>query len=156
MGNFKIDLKVGKIGEEKCLNFLNENEKVYETVDVRNDKFWQMHDVDFIATLKNGEIIKIEVKTDTLAHITGNIAYEHTSNKYNKSMGCFKKTKADFIFYYLSQTDELYQINMEMLRQYVDEHEFKDVNMGDMALGYLINIKILKENEIMGLISNNK
>ena len=48
---------------KKCLIFLNENEKVYETVDVRNDKFWQTHDVDFIATLKNGEIISVRGET---------------------------------------------------------------------------------------------
>ncbi len=155
MGNFKIDLEVGKIGEEKSLTFLKNNDKVYEVKDVRDDKFWQTHDVDFIVTMNLGDIIKIEVKTDTLAHLTGNIAYEHTSNKYSRSIGCFRKTKADVIFYYLSKIDKLYQIDTYSLREYVDNHNFNDINMGDMALGYLIKIDLLEKNEIMKEIKIN-
>lgn len=155
MGNFKVDLEVGKIGEEKSLTFLKNNDKVYEVKDVRDEKFWQSHDVDFIVTMNLGDIIKIEVKTDTLAHITGNIAYEHTSNKYSGSLGCFRKTKADFIFYYLSQVDKLYQINTCLLREYIDNHNFNNINMGDMALGYLIKIDLLEKNEIMKEIKIN-
>ena len=90
---FEIDLKVGEIGEEIALDFFKNNKGIYKVEDVRDNEFWRDKDVDFIITTIEGIIFTIEVKSDTMAHRTGNIVYEHTSNKYKNTLGCFRKTK---------------------------------------------------------------
>ena len=151
MGNFREDIETGKIGEKKTLDFLNSLDMTYRVEDVTEDELWQKLDVDFLQIVKDGEIYRIEVKTDTIAHKSGNIVYEHTSNiKYN-TKGCFEKTKSDIMFYYLSEVDELYYINIYELRKYVNESKktLTEVNMGDFARGYLLRLNKLLELEIM-------
>lgn len=150
MNKFQQDLKTGNIGEEIILEFLKENKATKSVLDVRNDKFFQDIDTDFIQETLQNEIYKIEVKTDTLAHKTGNLAYEHTSNKYGNTIGCFEKTRADYIFYYLTETKELYILHTESLRNYVllNKNRFREVDMGDNALGYLIKLEELIINNI--------
>lgn len=69
MGKFEHDLKIAEIGEEKTIDFFK-SRNVYRIEDVRGDEFWREHDVDFIITENDGNIYKIETKTDTLAHKT--------------------------------------------------------------------------------------
>lgn len=151
MGDFKKDIETGRIGEKKTLDFLNSLDITYHVEDVTEDKLWMGLDVDFIYITKNGEIYKIEVKTDTIAHISGNIVYETISNKHYNTEGCFSKSNADMIFYYLSEVDELYYINTYLLREYVSENKnrLNEVDMGDFARGYLLRLKKLLELEIM-------
>jgi hypothetical protein len=153
---FQQDLKTGEIGEQKVWEYLLGLSITQMLYDVRTDKFFQRLDIDFIHCDKEGEIRKIEVKTDTMAHRTGNLAYEHTSNKYYNTIGCFEKTRADYMFYYLSEVDEIYIINMNKLRNYVHTNKtrFREVNMGDNALGYLIKIAELKRMNIMSLVKH--
>lgn len=148
MGNFKEDLKFGKIGEMVTLNYLNSLDTIHHVDDVTEDELWMGLDVDFISYSIYGDIYRIEVKSDRLAHKTGNLAYEVISNRYKNTIGCFEKTVADFMFYYLSETDEMYYINIELLRNYVHNEDYKLVNMGDYALGYLIKLNILLELKI--------
>lgn len=153
---FQKDLRTGEIGETKVYDYLSSLYITQYIQDVRDDKFFQGLDVDFIHCDKQGEFRKIEVKTDTMAHRTGNLAYEHTSNKYYNTIGCFEKTRADYMFYYLSEVDEIYTINMNKLRNYVHTNKtrFREVNMGDNALGYLIKIDELKRMNIMSLVKH--
>lgn len=148
---FEIDLKVGEIGEEIALEFFQNNKGIYKVEDVRDSEFWRDKDVDFIITTIEGIIFTIEVKSDTMAHRTGNIVYEHTSNKYKNTLGCFRKTKADYILYYITETKEMYKIHTYSLREYIDENkkQLREVSMGDNALGYLVRIQKLVELEIM-------
>lgn len=150
MNKFQKDLSTGKIGEDVIFDFLKTNKTTKTVVDVRLDKFFQELDVDFIQETYNNEVRKIEVKTDTMAHKTGNLAYEHTSNKYYNSIGCFEKTRADYIFYYLTETRETYILHTETLREYIRVHKnsLREVSMGDNALGYLIKLKELIQNNI--------
>lgn len=147
---FQKDLKVGNIGEEVIFEFLKGNIATRTIVDVRHDKFFQDLDIDFIQETLQSEIRKIEVKTDTLAHKTGNLAYEHTSNKYYNTIGCFEKTKADYIFYYLTETKELYILHTESLRCFIanNKNRLREVSMGDNALGYLVKLEELIQNNI--------
>lgn len=150
MNKFQKDLRTGVLGEEVVYNFLLRNSQTSNVLDVRDDKVFQKLDVDFIQELISGGTRMIEVKTDTQAHYTKNLAYEHTSNKYYNTIGCFEKTKADYIFYYLTETKEVYILDTLRLRQYVRVHKsrFREVNMGDNALGYLIKLEELINNKI--------
>ena len=98
MNKFQKDLRTGVLGEEVVYNFLVKDSQTSKVIDVREDKIFQKLDVDFIQELTNGISRMIEVKTDTQAHYTRNLAYEHTSKKNYKTIGCFEKTKADYIF----------------------------------------------------------
>ena len=82
MNKFQQDLRTGSIGEDVIFNFLKSNTNTKSVIDVRHDTLFQELDVDFIQETHDNQIRKIEVKTDTMAHNTGNLAYEHTSNKY--------------------------------------------------------------------------
>lgn len=150
MNKFQKDLKVGKAGEDVVLDFLKVNGSTKNVLDVREDKLFQELDIDFIQETLYSELRKIEVKTDTLAHKTGNLAYEHTSNKYYNTLGCFEKTKADYIFYYLSEIKSVYILKVSELRNYVrlNKNRLREVSMGDSALGYLIKLEDLIKNEI--------
>lgn len=55
------------------------------------------------------------------------------------------------MFYYLSEVDKLYYINMCNLREYIknEKDNLREVEMGDYALGYLLRIKKMLELEIM-------
>lgn len=150
MNKFQQDLRTGSIGEESVLQFLKVSKSTKNIMDVRYDKFFQELDVDFIQETHNNEFRKIEVKTDTKAHNTGNLAYEHTSNKHYNTIGCFEKTKADYIFYYLTENKNLYIFHTETLRGYINinKNRFREVNMGDNALGYLVKLEELINNNI--------
>lgn len=144
--NFKNDLERGKVGEEIVKSFLGDLDWVTDLNDVRDDKEYQKQDIDFVVKTS----YSIEVKTDSLAHITGNLAYEYISNKNYNSVGCFEKTKSDYIYYYLTESKELYIIDTIMLQQYVSENKnkLKLVPMGDYALGYLIKFDTLVKEQI--------
>ena len=60
------------------------------------------------------------------------------------------------MFYYLTETDEMYTLTMYELRKYVRENSkyLREVNMGDNALGFLIKIDDLKNKGIMHLIES--
>ena len=153
---FKKDLYTGELGEKRAYEYLTNLDFTQFVLDVRNDEFFQTLDVDFVHCDKEGDFRNIEVKTDTMAHRTGNLVYEHTSNKYYNTIGCFEKTRADIMFYYLTETDEMYTLTMYELRKYVRENSkyLREVNMGDNALGFLIKIDDLKNKGIMHLIES--
>lgn len=150
MNKFQKDLNTGSIGEEVALNLLKNDSNTLSVIDVREEKLFQKLDVDFIQELIGGGFRMIEVKTDTQAHYTKNLAYEHTSNKYYNTIGCFEKTKADYILYYLTETKEMYVIHTNSLRCYIhgNKNRFREVNMGDNALGYLVKLEELTQNNI--------
>lgn len=111
MGNFTKDLEIGKNGEEETLKILNNLPKINTILDVRNDKLFQDLDIDFLIKDIKNNILKIEVKTDTQADYTNNLFYETISNiKYN-TIGCFKKTKSDIIFYYIVNGNKMYRLD---------------------------------------------
>ena len=60
------------------------------------------------------------------------------------------KTRADYIFYYLTVTKELYILHTNSLREYVkaNRNKLREVCMGDNALGYLIKLNSMINNKI--------
>lgn len=155
MSNFSDDSTFGKIGENIVANFLKKHKSTIDVIDVSNDKWFNNFDIDFLQITKNG-INKIEVKTDRIAHKTGNMVYEFISNKYASSIGCFEKTEADFLFYYLEKTKVLYIFDIQDLRNWVrsNKDNLKIVEMGDCAIGYLIKLKEVNDISIKIKLDN--
>lgn len=146
---FHKDNIVGQNGEYIIYNYLSNHSSTINLIDVSKDKWFQQFDIDFIQVTNDG-INKIEVKTDRLANKTGNMVYEIYSDKRFYTLGCFEKTEADYIFYYLINTNILYIFDTQELREWVLEHQhnLKLVEMGDFALGYIIKLNDLKDISI--------
>lgn len=146
---FILDIDRGRTGEVDIINHLKNN-GCYGIIDLSDNKEYQSYDIDLVYFNKYGKLISAEIKTDYLAHKTGNIIYEKYSSKSIMSDGCFEKTKAMYIFYYIYHTNQLYIFNTISLRNYVNNH-YKNsqlINCGDNALGYLIRINDLNKNNI--------
>lgn len=146
---FHTDNIVGQNGEYIIYNYLSNHSSTINLIDVSKNKWFQQFDIDFIQVTNNG-INKIEVKTDKIADRTGNMVYEVYSDKRFYTLGCFEKTEADYIFYYLINTNILYIFDTQELREWVLEHQYnlKLVDMGDFALGYIIKLNDLKDISI--------
>lgn len=146
---FYSDIEIGTKGEDAIYDYLISHPSTFNVINVSDDEWFQQFDIDFIqvATGENYDINKIEVKTDRIADKTGNIVYEVFSDRRFHTKGCFEKTHADYIFYYLINTKILYIFNTQELRQWVYEHrdKLRLANMGDYALGYIIPLNDLKD-----------
>ena len=144
---FHSDNEIGNKGENAIFNFLSTYPSTTAIIDVTKDEWFQQFDIDFIWQDTEYNIFKIEVKTDTLADKTGNMVYEIWSDKRTHSKGCFEKTEADYIFYYLINSRTLYVFNTKELREWVLEHidDLKQTDMGDNAFGYVIKLNDLKD-----------
>lgn len=147
---FHTDNEISNKGEEIIYNYLWKHKSTLKVIDVTKDKWFQQFDIDFIQVDCNGGVNKIEVKTDRLADKTGNMVYEIWSDRRIYAKGCFEKTEADYIFYYLINTKVLYIFNTQELRTWVNKHENElwQTYMGDFAIGYVIPLNDLKEISI--------
>lgn len=147
---FNSDVQVGHKGESIIYDYLINHPSTFNVMNVSDDMWFQQFDIDFLQVTTDYDVNKIEVKTDRMADRTGNMVYEVFSDRRNYTKGCFEKTEADYIFYYLINTNILYIFNTHELRQWVEEHKDKLrlANMGDYALGYIIPLNELKEISI--------
>ena len=144
---FNSDFQVGNKGENIIYDYLMNHPSTDSVVNVSNDTWFQQFDIDFIQVDGNGDVNKIEVKTDRLADKTGNMVYEYWSDRRTFSIGCFEKTQADYIFYYLINTKVLYIFNTQELRKWIYKRKDKlwQTCMGDFAIGYVIPLNDLKD-----------
>ena len=144
---FRTDNEIGNKGENAIFNFLSTYPSTTAIINVTKDEWFQQFDIDFIWQDTEYNTFKIEVKTDRLADKTGNMVYEIWSDKRTHSKGCFEKTEADYIFYYLINNRTLYVFNTKELREWVLEHidDLKQTDMGDSAFGYVIRLGDLKD-----------
>lgn len=147
---FHSDNEIGNKGENAIFDFLSTYPSTTAIIDVTKDVWFQQFDIDFIWQDTEYNIFKIEVKTDTLADKTGNMVYEYWSDRRTFSVGCFEKTHADYIFYYLININILYIFNTQELREWFKKHQIKlkQIYMGDYALGYIIPLNELKNISI--------
>lgn len=149
MNTFNTDVLRGKIGELVVYDYLINNENIKEVFDCRKDKnHFQNEDVDFLIKTINGNIYKIEVKTDYRADKTQNIFYE---TKTSDNIGCFAKTKSDYVLYYLPNSSEILYIDVKKIREFVDENS--DLicikNNNNDSTGLLIPINTLLDKKII-------
>lgn len=122
--DFKGRDKLGQIGEAVCQEYLKTWPCVIDIKNVRKDKDYQNKDIDIVIKLKDNQTLTIEVKTDS--YMSGNMFYETISNDVKNEIGCFEKTKSDFIFYYFIHPKyrKIYIFNTDKLREWV--HNYKD------------------------------
>lgn len=143
---FSESLNEGGYGEHAIWNLLMKEPWVRSVVDVRDDKNFQEQDIDFLVEDHKRQFTPFEVKTDFKAHETGNLVYElSTSN----NIGCFEKTKAKFIAYFIPKSREAHIINVKELRTYIHKIRPEEIQMGDSATGFLIPIEDLKNNGVI-------
>lgn len=146
------------LGEQIIKNYFKNNPNIIDVIDVSQDKQYQDKDIDFLVKLKSGEDISIELKTDT--YDTGNIFYEAISNKEYNVLGCMIKSKAKCLFYYFIKTKELYIIDFNAYKKWVNANNgrftkktIKNINRygNDIthSVGLLIPKKIF-EREMVG------
>lgn len=143
---FDKDLKDGETGEHIVWNILQKSKKVRSIIDVRQDKAFQAQDIDFLIENYERQFTPIEVKTDFKAHETGNIVYELSTSGH---LGCFEKTKATYVYYYIPANKIIYMIDVVALRTYIHRIRPEEKKMGDNATGFLISIKDLLDKNII-------
>lgn len=137
---FSESLKEGESGEHVVWNILQKSPKVRSIVDVRMDKEFQSQDIDFLIENIDRQFTAIEVKTDFKAHETGNIIYELSTSGH---VGCFEKTKAKYVYYYIPASKVVYMIDVIALRTYIHKVRPEERKMGDNATGFLLPIRDL-------------
>ena len=138
---FSESLKEGEAGEHTVWNTLIKQKWVRSVVDVREDKNFQEQDIDFWIENNERQFASVEVKTDYKAHETGNIIYEVQTSD---NLGCFEKTKAKYIAYYIPANKVIYMINTVKLRTFIHKKRPEERRMGDNASGILIPIQELE------------
>ena len=143
---FEQSIKVGENGEHVIWNLLQKMPKVRSIVDVRQDKVYQSQDIDFLIENYDRQFTPIEVKTDYKAHETGNVVYELTTSG---NIGCFAKTRARFIYYYVPADNVVYAISVRALRNYIEKVKPEERRMGDNATGYLLPIENLIKAKVI-------
>lgn len=153
--DFRESIKVGQKGEELIKNYLRQNTKIQDIQDVSNNPTYQKDDIDLVVTFTNGKTGTIEVKTDR--YTSGNIFYETVSNKEYGVPGCMVKSKADFLFYYFTETRELYIMDFAKYKNWFDNniHNFRKKELKNIdrkrtstytSIGYTIPKSYLEEN----------
>ena len=135
--SFVADLNCGHVGEFVFWNLFTNLPTVKEVIDVRRDKGFQNWDVDFLVKDVKEQITWIEVKTDYKTFHTGNIVYEYQTSG---NIGCYEKTKADYIAYYVPQSGNIYILKTEELRRLVRTHDYKLMKVSNDTTGYLISL----------------
>jgi len=103
----------------------------------------QFAGIDMYATSQEGECRSLEVKTDRLAHRTGNAAVETVSNDRTGRPGWIHTTTADFILYLVEVDDVLYWPRPDAMRAELPAWErscrrFAAPNRGYRTLGLLV------------------
>lgn len=152
MGNFDKDLKTGEIGECKAIEILQNSPKTIYLMNTSHDPFFQENDIDCIVDRRDGKIVKYEVKTDTQAHKTGNMVFEMKSNG---NVGCLARSAADYVFYYVLETDSMYLYKLDNMKDYIEMTNPVLKDMGDGAKGYLLNIeKLIKAKIVQKVLQN--
>lgn len=143
------ELREGTVGEYIVWNLFIKQKGIRSVVDVRDDEFFRKCDVDFLIEDVGRQFHWVEVKTDSMADRTHNFAYEKFSSKTYHTQGCFEKTKAEVIMYYVPGWKKVFAINVGLLRDYVHNQHLEERKMGDDAIGYLIPFEELARRNIV-------
>lgn len=127
---FNKSLSVGELGENIVEKYLNKLGNVKKVESVKDIRAYQKEDIDFIVHLANGKKVSVEVKSDS--YKSGNLYYETKSCVEFNTLGCFEKTKADYIFYYFLNLKVLYIFKTKKFRSWVHkeimEHNYNSQN----------------------------
>ena len=90
---------------------------VFNNHDARGAEFQSFGDLIVVRPEKDKhELVELKIE-ETNRH--GNLFIETWSNKNWWNPGWIVKTKADWLFYYFIEQDELYQLKIEKLRKFI-------------------------------------
>ena len=118
--SFELDVWRGRKGEE-----LFEKAMGDRVTNVTEDGKYQKDDIDYISSCVCGW----EVKTDYMAHKTGNLALEsHTSTQ---GLSWLWKSRADIFVFVIPQTQELYAIPKLTLLKFCMKEPLRHVRKYD-------------------------
>jgi hypothetical protein len=119
MTNFKGDLKLGNKYEIKATGLFE-----YDSCDIKKGKF-KAYDFSF---KKDNKETFVEVKSDRIAHKTGNLCIEYKCN--NLDSGITTTTAHYWVYYVIGdKKDDVYIIPTDELRKIACS--FRSVNGGD-------------------------
>lgn len=118
---FNKSIKIGEYGEELIKEYLKNNYRVKSFEDVSHIERYQNRDIDLIVNFIDGTACAVEIKTDT--YTSGNIFYETMSNIEHNVAGCMVISKADYLFYYFTETRELYILDFDKYRMWFKENK---------------------------------
>ena len=118
INDMKSSLKIGTLGEEIIYKYLKDLDNVTYIEDVRDEFSYRKLDIDFIVKMNNISEYSVEVKTDN--YISPNIFFETFSCVETDSIGCMRKTKAQYIFYYFLKSKELYILKTDKFNEWFD------------------------------------
>lgn len=119
--DFQQSIKVGKDGERLIERYLKNHPNIQTVDDVSNNPAYHELDIDYIIQFSNKTKSTIELKTDT--YDTGNIFYETMSNVEYNVPGCMVKSKAEYLFYYFTKTQELYIIKFSEYKKWFEQNK---------------------------------
>ncbi len=110
-----------KAASKRIEEFLRSCIKVVGVQNVEDVREYQTKDIDLLCIIETGgekRTVAIEIKADTKAHLTGNFFFETLSNEAIGTQGCFLKSQANLLFYYLLAVDRLYIFPMKRLQDW--------------------------------------
>ena len=124
MFDFEEQLEIGKQGEKLIKRFYEtqkteEDKNKYIVRDARKEE--QLKGADFFIINNELGTRYVEVKTDTRAEQTGNVALEIqiVYGDTDKRIGCALKTFPDFLMYWIYPTNRVLYWNPERLIPYI-------------------------------------
>ena len=112
--NFQADVRIGMKAE---LEYKQHLESLGHLV-VHIKGWWKWWDLAILAF----PMTTFEVKNDSWTKDTGNLCIELWSHKQLKNPGWIKYTKADYIIYFISETEYL-KIKTEDIKNYINNPE---------------------------------
>lgn len=116
-GDYK---QVGQEAESVVISFLKQQFQGIQFEDVRQDRCFQMLDVDLIAQLPDGRKLMLEIKSDR--HLgKGNFLVE-VLRKYASGgaiLGWLYRSRADYVLFWASEIKRIYVCDLQKLREYV-------------------------------------
>mgnify|MGYP003124731086 FL=1 len=129
MFDFEEQLAIGKKGEKLVKLYYEQQgadgKSKFIVRDARKEE--QMKGADFFIINQDLGSRYIEVKTDTRAEETGNVALEvQVVSDQKKTIGCALKTFPDFLFYWVYPTNQLLYWTPEELVPYIIDWLIED------------------------------
>ena len=155
MFDFEEQLEIGKQGEKLIKRFYEtqktkEDKNRYIVRDARKEE--QLKGADFFIISNELGTRYVEVKTDTRAEQTGNVALEIqiVYGEDDKRIGCALKTFPDFLMYWIYPTNRVLYWNPEKLIPYImdwiinQEHRIVDAeNKNFFSRSLIVPIDVL-------------
>lgn len=147
MSQFQNDLNKAKIGEGIVFNALTSLLDDYILEDCSDDKdYYHKGDIKAIDK-ETGDVVFIEVKTDSRIHETHNVLCEEEN--WFKEAGYYKKGNmySNYEFYCVLSQEErkIYMIDFRVLKANYRRGEFKEINHPtQVCYAYLLPLGTIK------------